>query len=1282
MSGSPEQTRVNMKKGSAVYRVFLTAVVAFALGAAPAAASRSTEATMPPFNQSWTIAFDGSGHPWVTDFGQNGLLPPGNAGFYKYDPYPSQNLLAVPQTYAIWSRASLFLQVAVDKSTEDVVIAQSNGRIVSIWDNDANYLRSWKAINGLRNSNGIGLAIDNTSSDSGGRVYVSLSTPENNVEAYDLQQRPVQFPAKASYIDENRITGTPAGPFGRVGPTLWVDEDGNLFVTDTTKNEVFEYDPTGEFKRAFPAPAADPGNFSGNPPIGGVATDPTDGTIAITESQYNPATGQGGVAEFDQAGNLVGRIQGLGRGVPAFDPSGRLYVPIERGVQIYGPNPKRPTIEYAQVSGETTTGGTLHATVDPAGGGSVSSCKFQYGTNTTYSMGTMACTPDPAVSPPGSNFAVPTDVTADLAGLTSGTRYHYRVVVAGPNGTSFGEDRVYTPQGVVGLRTEPASGMTESTAELAGSLLGDGSQTNYLFEWGRTTSYGQSTASPPGDDAGTPSGPGRTALSSSLSGLDPYTTYHYRVVATGGSGTSYGEDEVFTTTPGVPEVGGLSISEVHSDRADLHAEIVPHGGRTEYHFEYVDDENYQESGFAEAIKAPDGPAGQGKNSVRVSATVDGLKADTIYHYRAMAQNSAGIGVPNVDRTFRTFKFGYDDSCPNVHVRQQTGAAYLLDCRAYELASARNAGGYDVESDLIPGQTPYGDYPLATGPSKLLYGVHDGGIPGTGRTTNHGVDPYLATRGDDGWTTRYIGIPADNPFAIGSFASTVDEADSSLDTYGFGGPEPCSPCFADGSTGVPVRLPDGTLVQGMKGSLNPGPGAEPSGHIGKHLSADGSHFVFGSTSQFEPDGNSNGDVSIYDRNLISGETHVVSKNPEGGTMTGTGIGELDISSSGDRILIGRQVSTDSAGNRYWHLYMNVGDSAQTIDLMAGNTEGALFSGMSADGTAVYFTTPDTPSGVLGGDGDTSADIFRADVSSTAATITRVSTGEAGSGETDSCTPEANTQHTYWNSLAGTPNCDVLAIGGGGGVASSGHGIYFMSPEKLDASDPENEPVDGAPNVYVARPGSATKFVATLESTANAPLPPFPHPFKKEFGSYGNPTGTAIDASNGDIYALDIGIGFPSTGKVFKYDSEGNQDSSFGGGGEVTFAGAVGLFGMPTKIAVDNYPASPNYRDLFVPTLLGESVAIYSPSGVHVSDLTGVPLPSAVAVDPSTGYIYVASFAGIVFVYEPDGTFANIIPVLGEATDIAVDSSGNMYVSNGGASTVPPAQFRRMTRLGLR
>ncbi len=65
---------------------------------------------------------------------------------------------------------------------------------------------------------------------------------------------------------------------------------------------------------------------------------------------------------------------------------------------------------------------------------------------------------------------------------------------------------------------------------------------------------------------------------------------------------------------------------------------------------------------------------------------------------------------------------------------------------------------------------------------------------------------------------------------------------------------------------------------MAGSI-PEPAAKPEGFIGKDLSADGAHFVFGSKSQFEPDGKE-GEISIYDRNLKTEETHVVSKLPAG------------------------------------------------------------------------------------------------------------------------------------------------------------------------------------------------------------------------------------------------------------------------------------------------------------------------------------------------------------------------------------------------------------------
>ena len=83
------------------------------------------------------------------------------------------------------------------------------------------------------------------------------------------------------------------------------------------------------------------------------------------------------------------------------------------------------------------------------------------------------------------------------------------------------------------------------------------------------------------------------------------------------------------------------------------------------------------------------------------------------------------------------------------MRQQTGSAYLPDCRAYELVSPSNAGG----TFLTPGGPDPG---TATAPSRFAFVGDFGSIPGT-NTVNTGGDLYLATRTDTGWVTHYIGL---------------------------------------------------------------------------------------------------------------------------------------------------------------------------------------------------------------------------------------------------------------------------------------------------------------------------------------------------------------------------------------------------------------------------------------------------------------------------------------------------------------------------------------------
>ena len=1278
-----------------------------ALVATPAFADRSFSTTMTGFNGAFSVAIDGNNNVWVTDRGQFSKTNPGVNGVYKYDPFPSQTLLATPNTYSPFAYYIDDLTAAVDDATGEIFVAQSNGRAVYIFAPVGEsvqckkeggetycYTHNWTRINGANTCFNclpdIHIAIDNTDTFSRGRVYLSLTGPENDIEVFDSDERPVDLPATASYIENNKLTGTPSGHFGEVA-NVAVDNDGNVYVTDVGKKVVDEFDSTGTFVHAFPAPQAS----QGYPGIGGAGVDPTNGNVLIDEGGYNAETGEGGVREFDSSGNYLETLKYTkeattfySEAAPAVNSNGYVYVPTYGNVNIFSPAAAVPNVTYQAISGSTTSSGTMNATIELNGGGNVTECKFEYGTTAAYGAGTIPCSPT-------TPFSASKAVSAELSGLTTGTTYHYRVVAKDANGTKYGEDQTYTPQYVLGLRTDAATGVTESGATLNGSFYGNGEVTHYHFEWGRTQAYGNATTA----SATSPAPGSKEPVSFPQTGLAPFSTYHYRVVSTNGGGTSYGEDQMFTTLPGIPSVVGDSVTETHADRTVFHGQVNPNGADTRVSFEYITESAYKENlaagreGFAGAsTTAPGVGIGMSKHvQTATQPLAIGLQPGTVYHFRAVGTNEAGEDVAGFDNTFTTFPFEPEvsDHCPNAHVRQQTGTTYLLDCRAYELVSAANSGGYDVESNLVAGQTPFENYPEAESPSgqpRVLYGVHDGGIPGTGDATNRGVDPYVATRGEKGWSTSYVGIPANGTPSTSPFSSTLADADAALDTFAFGGPEICSPCFKDGSTGNPIRGANGELVQGMAGSM-PQAAAKPAGFIGKHLSADGTHFIFGSVSQFEPDGNSNGDVSIYDRNLTSGITHVVSKTPGGQTMTGSGIGELDVSKDGSRIVIG-QLFSEEGEAKYWHLYMNIGDSNRSIDLTPAATRGVLYDGMTVDGSKVFFSSEEH---LTGEDTQHSgASIYEAEVSESGATLHLISKGNNSGnpgepGNTASCEPSANTAHEpHWNTTGTEANCGVVAVGGGGGVAKASGTIYFLSPELLDGSE---HGVQNAPNLYVARPGSLPHFVATLESSSNAPLPPTTHPFVRNFGAFSNPTGVAVDHATGDIYVLDAGIEI-GQGFVYKFTSSGNPILSFGNHGKLTVSGMLGFYDWPTQIAVDNSCSvhqptpltgsaceafDPSNGDFYVPEIDQEggkfNIQKYGPSGEHLATLESF-FPTGVSVDPANGNVYATSYYGYLLIYTPQGeitTFDYISENSPEPEGVAVDSAGNAYVVNGGGQS---------------
>jgi hypothetical protein len=617
-------------------------------------------------------------------------------------------------------------------------------------------------------------------------------------------------------------------------------------------------------------------------------------------------------------------------------------------------------------------------------------------------------------------------------------------------------------------------------------------------------------------------------VSGQLTGLTKGTTYHYRLVVVNPNGKIAGLDRTFTPSS-PPTFGDEHVTNVHSDSVVLHGFVDPEGASSDYRFEY----GQEDCSLSACAETPveSAPLGVGPQDKTIKVT--GLKTGTTYHYRLVAENQSGP-ADGTDHTFTTFPITElpPDPCPNAHVRQQTGAALLLDCRAYELTSTASAGGYDVESNLVPGQEPFEGHPEAGSPPKVLYGVHEGAIPGVGDPTNRGIDPYVAVRGDGGWTTRYVGLPADNPFAGEPFASSLLEADSRLDSFAFGGPNVCDPCFSDGSTNIPLRLSDESLVEGMLGSQSPEP-AEPAGEVAKRFSADGSHFVFGTTTQIEPTGNNNGDVTIYNRNLGASTTEVVSTLPGGATMTGSGVGELDISSDGSRVIVAKKVSTDSAGNEYWHPYMHVAGSTSSVDLAPGTTSGVLYAGMTSDGSSVFFTTRDQ---LVAADSDTSPDLYQAQVDQAGGlTLKLLSTGSTPpTGSTNSCDPASNADGNNWNAVgaSSTDDCGVVAIAGGGGVAASDGTAYFLSPEALDGSGSLNEP-----NLFVVRPGGSPNFVATLEPENPLVIDAVENSAKHVYGDFQvTPEGRyAAFATAQRLTGFDDG----GYSEVFRYDAIGDS-----------------------------------------------------------------------------------------------------------------------------------------------
>jgi hypothetical protein len=442
-----------------------------------------------------------------------------------------------------------------------------------------------------------------------------------------------------------------------------------------------------------------------------------------------------------------------------------------------------------------------------------------------------------------------------------------------------------------------------------------------------------------------------------------------------------------------PKIESLSVAEVTREDAELRATINPGNLPTEYTFEYITQQRYEEEGntFNGALTAGSGQIPAGQAGVQVSTEAGGLSPETSYRFRVVAANSLSIeneSFVSAEGEFTTYPPAMgEDTCANDALR--TGPSALLpDCRAYELVTpsdtnARSPIGLAHLGVYFPTlqASPAGD--------KVSFQIQGGTLPGYEGTGSFGGDPYLSSRTPTGWTTTSAGPNGEETAALLPGSVSPDQGYSFWST----GSEKGTAVIPGGEQTNYVRYPDGHSELVGRGSLTTDPRVD-----GRLISENGGHIIFisgGGASapavQLEENAPPDGTVAIYDY-TSDGVTHVVSLLPGDETPQAKEdalYGGASFDGEGVAFSIGNTLYLRHDNDETYEIGVSVtpagiAEGGERIffveggDLMAFDVEDGVipFSttgdvtpvNVSADGSAAYFVSPSVLPGEPNPSGD--------------------------------------------------------------------------------------------------------------------------------------------------------------------------------------------------------------------------------------------------------------------------------------------------------------------------
>ncbi|MEE4116788.1 MAG: hypothetical protein V2I37_11500 [Marinilabiliaceae bacterium] len=227
---------------------------------------------------------------------------------------------------------------------------------------------------------------------------------------------------------------------------------------------------------------------------------------------------------------------------------------------------------------------------------------------------------------------------SNISSLTAGTTYYLKAYAINAGGIAYGNELSFTTDSDTPVPpTVTTAGVTSvntNSASCGGEVTDEGSES--------VTARGVCWSKSPNPTIAnntTNDGSGAGAFTSSITGLDPGTKYYVRAYATSSAGTSYGNEDDFTTSAVLPELSTLDINSITFNSAKSGGNITSNGG-ADITARGVCWNTSPQPTIANSKTS------EGTGAGSFESTISGLEPGTPYYVRAYATNSVGTAYGN------------------------------------------------------------------------------------------------------------------------------------------------------------------------------------------------------------------------------------------------------------------------------------------------------------------------------------------------------------------------------------------------------------------------------------------------------------------------------------------------------------------------------------------------------------------------------------------------------------------------------------------------------------